>query len=342
MVRKRNAGYSLVELMVSLAILSVIMIFLTYVFMRQSRTYAVVDQVAEAQQSLRAIAALIERDVRTTAFMVPESAAVCGLDATGSSDVLFVTDASAIDPTGHVQPELGVRINSGYSGSGTENLSIASDNVDGSDRYDLDGDGTADSDFLYDTGSGRTAGVIVVDRNDPTRGASCGFLDGYTPGSGTITVDFTLDGAVTGRPLDTATGTPDLVAVPAHYYRVDSNDRLIRDGMVLAHDVEDLQLSLFYDADGDGSVGTAANELPGSDPSAPQYDPQDWDNRTLREIRLAFVVRTQSEDRDVLSMPGAAQNTFQTTFNRSDPGGSDGFRRRVHRARVRPRNVGLR
>ena len=112
--------------------------------------------------------------------------------------------------------------------------------------------------------------------------------------------------------------------------------------MVLAHEVEDLQFSLFYDVDGDGTVGTPSNELPGSDPSVPQYESDSWNNELLREIRLAFVVRTQSEDRDTLEDASMAQNTFQTTFNRSDPGGSDGFRRRVHRTRVRPRNVGLR
>lgn len=337
---KRSAGFSLVELMVSVAILSVVMIFLTYVFARQSRTYTVVDQVSEAQQSLRAIAGLMEHEARTTSFMVPESAAFCGVDNSTASDILFVTDANAIDPSGQTQPELGATINTGYTGSGTETLSLASLTVDGSAFYDLDGDGTADADFLYDSGGGREAGVIVVDRNDPTRGSSCGYLTGYTGSS--ITVDFTLGGEVSGTPLDSATGTEDLIAVPAHYYRVDANDRLLRNGMVLSHDVEDLQFALFYDADGDGSVGAAVDELPASDPSAPQYVSQDWDNRELREIRLAFVVRTQVEDRDDLSRPGQAQNKFQATFNRTDPDVTDGFRRRVHRANVRPRNVGLR
>jgi hypothetical protein len=37
-----------------------------------------------------------------------------------------------------------------------------------------------------------------------------------------------------------------------------------------------------------------------------------------------------------------AQGQWQVTENRVDPGGFDGFRRRVHTAVVRPRNVGLR
>lgn len=339
---KRHAGFSLIELMISVVILSILMVAFTYTFIRQSRTYTVVDQVAEAQQSLRAIAGLVERELRTTAFMAPEAAAFCGADQTGSADILFVTDSDAIDPSNQTKPNLGAKINSGYSGSATDTLNVSAVTVDGSAFYDLDDDGTPDSDFLYDDGGGgRRGGVIVVDRNDPTRGASCGFITADI-GSNTIQVDFTLAGTVSDTALASPSGTPDLVAVPAHYYQVDANNRLIRDGMVLANDVEDLQFALFYDVDGDGSVGTPSNELPGSDPSVPQYESDSWNNETLREIRLAFVVRTQSEDRDALSGPSQGQNTFQAAFNRSDPGGSDGFRRRLYQTRVRPRNVGLR
>ena len=80
--------------------------FLTELLVRQSRTYTVVDDVSEAQQNLRAVTGLIERELRSTGFMVPEAAAVCGWDmpaAAGSDttpDVLYVSDADAIDPAG--------------------------------------------------------------------------------------------------------------------------------------------------------------------------------------------------------------------------------------------------
>ena len=45
---------------------------------------------------------------------------------------------------------------------------------------------------------------------------------------------------------------------------------------------------------------------------------------------------------DVVQNPGMAQGQWQVTENRIDPGGIDGFRRRVHTATVRPRNVGIR
>ena len=67
-----------------------------------------------------------------------------------------------------------------------------------------------------------------------------------------------------------------------------------------------------------------------------------WDNSFLTEIRVNIVVRTRNQDADVLQNPGMAQGQWQTTENRVAPGGFDGFRRRVHTAIVRPRNVGLR
>ena len=57
---------------------------------------------------------------------------------------------------------------------------------------------------------------------------------------------------------------------------------------------------------------------------------------------MNIVVRTRSQDPDVLQNPARAQGQWQVTENRVDPGGVDGFRRRVHTAVVRPRNVGLR
>ena len=61
------------------------------------------------------------------------------------------------------------------------------------------------------------------------------------------------------------------MAVPAHVYWVNPNapngpPQLIRDGMVLANDVEDLQVALFYDVDDDGVVS-------GLDPGLPDYPP---------------------------------------------------------------------
>ena len=56
---RRNDGFSLIELMVSAAIVIIVMVGITQAFTTQHRTYVVVDQVTEAQQNLRAVGDLI-------------------------------------------------------------------------------------------------------------------------------------------------------------------------------------------------------------------------------------------------------------------------------------------
>ena len=212
--------------------------------------------------------------------------------------------------------------------------------IDGLPFYDTDGDGAGDSDFLESVNPFRNGGVIVADRGDPGRGVACGIVTNVSPGSNTIRVDFTSNGAAPGGTPLAGGGPGDLVAVPAHVYTV-VNNQLLRDGMVLADDVEDLQFAFFYDLDEDGVMDGEATEYPGS-AGGPVYQSRNWDNSFLSEIRVNIVVRTRAQDADVLQNPGMAQGEWQVTENRVAPGGFDGFRRRVHTSTIRPRNVGAR
>ena len=71
---KRQAGFSLIELMVSAAIMLIVVVGITNAFTTQHKTYVVVDQVTEAQQNLRAVTELIERDVRRSGYMLRATA----------------------------------------------------------------------------------------------------------------------------------------------------------------------------------------------------------------------------------------------------------------------------
>jgi prepilin-type N-terminal cleavage/methylation domain-containing protein len=337
---KRRRGFTLIELMIAMAVLLVVVVYLTEMLTRQSRAYTVVDQVTEAQQNLRAIADLLERELRVSGFLVPEGAALCGVDQTNGADVLFVSDSSALDPGNENQLGIGASIQGGFNGSGVDTLQLDDVVIDGLAFYDTDGDGVSDSDFLESVNPFRTGGVIVTDRDNPGRGSACGIVTNVNPGADTIRVDFTSNGAApAGTPLAAGVGG-DLVAVPAHVYTV-VNNQLLRDGMVLADDVEDLQFALFYDMDDDGEVDSEVAEYPG-DANGNIYQSRDWDNSFLTEIRVNIVVRTRNQDPDVVQNPGMAQGSWQVTENRVDPGGFDGFRRRVHTVVIRPRNVGLR
>jgi prepilin-type N-terminal cleavage/methylation domain-containing protein len=323
---RREAGFSLMELMISLALTGVVMAYLMQTFSAQQRTYVMVDQVTEAQQNLRAISDLMEREIRLAGFMVDQAGAVCGVDSTNAPDKLFVSDASAIDPSTAVQPTLGARLPIGTTlsaGNVTLNLSGGDTVVlDGQPAYDTNGDSVNDSDFRVG------AGVIVYDRNNSSRGAACGIVLAV-PSTTSVRVNFlasALGGAAAGAQL---------VMVPAHVYQVNNNAQLLRDGDVLSEDVEDLQVAYFFDNNGNQTLD--AGENPGS--TGTTYTASAWDNSKLREVRVNFVVRTRGTD------PTFHTGTFQTTENRAAPAATvqdPQTRRRVHSATVRVRNVGNR
>jgi hypothetical protein len=300
---------------------------------------------------MRVIGHLLERELRATGFLAPEAGILCGLDRTTGSDVLFLTDADAMRFDAELSYDLAAKIDAlatPYSGTGSsEVLQLDDLAVDGAGNgyYDLDADGIGDSDFRPN------GGVVIVDRNNPARGSSCGIVQfPVDQANRRITVDFLLGGIAAAG--DTALAAPlpgdpvpDLVAIPAHVYRV-NNGQLERDGAVIADDVEDLQIAVFFDLDGDGTVdpGEFAGEAAGplyrsGDPLGP---PGAASNADVREIRVSFVVRTQDEDQE-FGDSASRRGQFQVTENRVAPvAPNDGYRRRVYTTRVRPRNVGHR
>jgi len=362
-VTKRRAAFSLPEVMVSLAILAIVSVFLMDMLSRQTKTYQVVDQVAEAQTNLRVITDLLEREIRVTGFMVPEGAAICGVDNTDGPDILVVTDAAVINPTSQIQNDLGIDITAGYDGSNLDTLTLAGDGtVDGNPFYDIDGDGVADVDLMQVPGLGQVGGIIVSDRNNPDRGSSCGQIIGgsLVVGGSTIQiqVDYDFGGTRSSEPLAAlAAGSnpQDLVAIPATVYMVNGANQLTRNSVLLAEDVEDMQVALHFDLDDNGVVDgdprpapqfppfISNAEYPGSIPGGVQYTSGSWDHSTLREIRLSIVIRTRSQDIETIENPALATNTFIAMENRNAPAGpADGFRRRVLTMTAQPRNLGRR
>lgn len=326
---RAHEGFTIIELLVAAATMFVIIAYTLGTFTFQHQTYVVVDQVSETQQNTRAIASLLERDVRNAGYLVSPSGATCGIDNTGAPDTLYLSDADVIRPPDELgaalaSQELGSRVSSITSGS-PDSIGVEDLVIDGEATFDTDSNGTNDSDFRVG------GGIIIVDVENPELGVLCGTITAInTAAPPTISADL-IATTWTGTPGN----VPDLRAIPAHVYDLTNTDppALRRDGIALAKDVEDLQVAWFLDADGDNEV--EGTEYAGDD-SANTYDPRGQDGAELREIRVNLVLRTRDHDPRNPTHAGRGQETENRDTNLA---GADGRRRRVHRATIRLRNV---
>jgi prepilin-type N-terminal cleavage/methylation domain-containing protein len=318
----RNSGFTIIELMVARAILAIVMVFTMQIFTVNNRAYIKIDSVVDTQQSVRAISSIFERDLRHAGMMVPEGAAICGKDNTDAPDLLYISDHTAINPVNAIGTFDGARIGANETDVGfgintfvLDTLVLEPDTPDPS--YDTDGNGVNDSDFNEKGG-----GVIITDLENPDRGSACGIVDDVNLGTKNIRVIIRTDALVSA-------GSATLIAVPAIEYRIDSN-KLYRNGLLLADGVEDLQLAFFLDENGNFSLDVG--ELYGI--SGNNYSAKGSKASQLRAVRFNVVSRTRSEDERF------TQGYFQNMENRDEITDQDGYRRRVHTAIVRMRNIG--
>ncbi|HEY5656237.1 MAG TPA: PilW family protein [Myxococcota bacterium] len=333
----RRAGFSLIELVVVLAIMGLVAVYMGRVLMINEKAYSSTDQLSEAQQNLRAIDDLLERDLRHAGLMVPDAVAICGVDNVNGPDILYVSDALAIDTQDDFSTYGGAAVTSGDADStGVTTLTLSELIIEPSPpnrpAYDIDGNGTNDSDFQ------KGGGVIIASTSSTTAGVACGTVTAVNVGSDQITVDV----------RSTLSATTNLIAVPAHEYRVDGT-RLLWNNNVLTDGVEDFQVTYIIDNNDDNQVD-AANEVFGDDESSPhqlfnQSNPNAGSGSVtltggagelVREVQVSIVVRTRREDEDFTA------GRLQATGNRDVSGvTADGFRRRVITTKVMLRNVAM-
>src|SRR5437867_13120444 len=91
-------GFTLIEMLTVVAIFGLVAIYVGRVLTVNERAYHTVENTSESQQNLRVFGELVEDDIRHAGMMVSRDAAVCGVDNTDAPDVLYVSDAAAIDP----------------------------------------------------------------------------------------------------------------------------------------------------------------------------------------------------------------------------------------------------
>ena len=292
----------MVEMMVAVGILGVVVAGVMETLVVQNRAYSVVDETTEAQQNLRAISYLIERDLRSTGFMVDEAAAVCGIDNTNAPDTLYVTDPEPIDPTSATSSTLGATVTSGYSASVSEKW-LEREQRDHRPRLA----GAAVGRLLRHRRKRRPRLRLPGrPRGDPVRFRESGARHRLRPDHRRRRRGQPRAGRL--RELHHHGGS--LVLVPAIAYTVDANSRLLRNGLALANDVEDFQVAYFIDSDGDGTV-TNDDEYPGSAAATQDYQSRNTDHTDLREVRFNIVVRARTTD------PTYSEGFQQATENRA-------------------------
>ena len=100
-----SAGFSLIELMVSVAVFGLITAQLLVVFSNQKRVYSSNERALDVQEQARLTLDLVAFDTRMGGFMVPRWAAVSSVDGgTDAADRFCVSDASYFDFTGAPSP----------------------------------------------------------------------------------------------------------------------------------------------------------------------------------------------------------------------------------------------
>jgi hypothetical protein len=176
-----------------------------------------------------------------------------------------------------------------------------------------------------------------VNRRDPQANVACGTITNIATNTLTINLGSTSIGPVGLN--------SDVVAIPAHVYSLTPASggnpaRLFRDGMLIASDVEDLQVTYFFDLDDDLEVD-AGESFASAGGTAQPWELSPATNRpdpsALREVQMNLVTATRDDDPNKDWSLGIGQATGNRTAGSLSTG--DGKRRRVYTARVRPRNV---
>ena len=327
MSRRRDSAFTLVELMVVTAVLGVILVYVFGTMVTTQKKAVALTDTVDTQQAARQIADLIERDIRHTAMMIDDAAALCGLDRTDAPDSLYVTDWEVVTLGEDLDASLAATVTgatdlpSSASYFVVDRLMLEIDSPSGS--FDADGDGTMDSDFST------TGQVIFADANNPERGTACGSITGVLPPN-QLRFDLEAGGLAA---LGTGSETPRIIAVPAIRYQIDAGQTLSRGAYPLAENIEDIQFAWFIDDDEDNAIDSGEYR---GDGTGGVYTAQGLDASRLREIRLNVVLRTEDDE------PGTSTGNPIATENRSVTATQDGFRRRVYTSVVRLRNLGRR
>ena len=277
---RRERGFSLVEMLISMVI-AIIMVAVMYSFFtNQHRTYVVQDNVADMQQNARMALLTVFRNVRMAGYGVPTTCAMAAINNVAGPDGIFVSDASAIQtlPDSEIFfAELTANANAGDS-----SITLTT--------TDIDDNGT--DDFV-------NRGALIITDGTNTEGLVIASTVGNT-------VTFVAPFLQNNYPADITR------VVPAIFYNV-AGGNLLQDNQPLAFDIEDLQIS-YQDAN-----GTWYCNAPGASPPT-DVPPADIASIRVVEINVLARTKAEDASETRFTQPSIKDHSVgsspQTGFRR--------------------------
>ena len=317
---RREAGFTLVELMASVVIFSIAMtaVFATYSF--QKKSFEVQSQVAAMQQNVREGIEVLSRDLRLAGYGIPAPVTIPN-NLIGAG----VTTIRSLYPVDNTVGPDSVYIMYLYDMDANQPpTEITSPMPDSSAEFNVDSvAGFLDGDLCIIT-NGSAADMFQVTQ---VQGASLKIQ--HNPG-GSARAYNEPGGHNTFPPGGYGTGST-LAKVRFLRYYIDSTTdparpTLMVDRMASAapqpvgDSIEDMQLQYRLDTDGDG-VADAWSDNPGNPAQ-------------IRQVRILLIARTKFPEKGWTEVRPALGNHAAGT-------GTDGYRRRVLEITVDVRNSGV-
>jgi prepilin-type N-terminal cleavage/methylation domain-containing protein len=269
-----QAGFTVIELMIALALTGIVTTQLLLLWTAQHRNYMQQERVVETQQDMRIVTDVLIDDLRMAGFMVPQELAAGSVDGgTANPDVLCMSDPEGfVESTFDTATERfeAATVNTTVTG-GVASVPLLTTTMD------IDGDGNDD----FAAGGG----ILISDG----AGVHCG--DIVSVSAGTVTFSPATPSTLSLSPLST-------FAVPALVYQL-TGTTLTRNGTVISDQVDDIQVEWWVDTNSDGDM--TSDEFP-------IHDLDGEDTSRLRLARLYLTTLSSVPDASVQGLRTAAAN----------------------------------
>jgi len=317
MTGKGEKGFTLIELLVAMLLGLVVLAGIYSFYVSSGQVYALQDQLLETQQNLRIALELLVEDVQVAGGNgIPAAAAVTVTNFSTAPDSLDLLSPVSVCPpsTPQVIPIVtydGVEANMTLSSGSTCPAMVGKVGI----AVTADG---LDYRTMQITTVTTTTNTITFTSGVSPLYSTGGLAANYTNGTLALVrkVEYTIDLAVAAKPV---------------------LRRNLYDGtgaQPLANYIEDMQVSLGYDRNGDGiltEVGVAANDDEWVFNVAGESNATEAPTN-LREVKVILVGRTRLQD-------SKFQGSLPAILDRGG-GGTDGYRRKINGTRVKIRNLG--